>query len=152
VPLFVDVTIDHTSPGETKLCASVETNQQLKMPLENIKITAFLVPGVECCQPSPTGTWDAAQRQMIWRIPQLLSREKPVVCEAQFLGDSTGGSAKEDDVWCAVRQQPIQVKFSCEGVTISGIELEVQTSGAGKPVAKLTRRFQAGDYKVQWGE
>ena len=46
----------------------------------------------------------------------------------------------------------LQVKFSCEGVTISGIELEVQTSGAGKPVAKLTRRFQAGDYKVQWGE
>ena len=42
----------------------------------------------------------------------------------------------------------VQVQFACEGVTISGIELEVQTGTAGKPIAKLTRRFQAGDYKV----
>ena len=42
----------------------------------------------------------------------------------------------------------------CSGVTISGIELEVQlvpantTDGKVPPVAKLMRRFSAGEYRV----
>ena len=49
----------------------------------------------------------------------------------------------------AVREHPVLVQFGCEGVTISGIELEVQMGASGQPVAKLSRRFVAGDYKVR---
>jgi len=40
--------------------------------------------------------------------------------------------------------QPLSVQFGCEGVTITGIELEV----AGQPISKLIRRFDSGEYKV----
>ena len=44
--------------------------------------------------------------------------------------------------------QTLSVGFGCEGVTISGLEIEVQLGQAGSPIAQLQRRFAAGDYKV----
>ena len=48
---------------------------------------------------------------------------------------------------------PFNVSFGCDGVTISGIELEVQLVGGASgdrapPIAKLMRRFNAGEYRV----
>ena len=52
-----------------------------------------------------------------------------------------------DDLAAGALQQPLGVQFGCEGVTISGIELEVQCSGANR-IADLLRRFTTGVYRV----
>jgi hypothetical protein len=49
-------------------------------------------------------------------------------------------------VWNAA---PVKMEFQSEGVTISGIEVEIQASITDTPpIAKLLRRFAAGDYQV----
>ena len=51
----------------------------------------------------------------------------------------------------ALTSLPVSLMFACEGVTISGIELEVHhwdRRAAQQPISKLTRRFTAGDYQV----
>ena len=85
------------------------------------------------------GLWDDADRQLQWRMPQLLSRDKPVVCTARLSGG-------EGDLSNTFADQPLYVRFGCEGVTISGIELDLQREV--QPTMRLLRRFVSGKYKI----
>jgi len=145
--------------GNGHLRASVETNTMLKASLQNVSISVATPSGVTVAHDSvtPSGTWDAAAKRLQWRVSSELTRDRPVVCEAFVrlpAGDSevAGGGLRT-----ALASAPMAVQFSCEGVTISGIELEVQAAAVGsgsgsssptQPIAKLMRRFSAGDYQV----
>ncbi|KAL3919396.1 MAG: hypothetical protein SGPRY_005647 [Prymnesium sp.] len=134
VPVFVNASLELHSGG-AKLVAAAEANPQLKMPLQNVHLS---LPCTASCAPDARGTWDG--RTLGWRLPQLLSSDKVVACTSAVMGEELE----------TLRDQPVIIKFECEGVTISGIELEVQMGGSGHPVAKLNRRFVAGDYKVSF--
>ena len=45
--------------------------------------------------------------------------------------------------------QPVFLQFGCDGVTISGVELEIHSGSTGAAISKLVRNFKAGDYKVR---
>jgi len=142
VPIFVNASVEELSPTEGRVIAAAETNPQLKMPLQNVSIKMPSLPASVSCEPDFQGAWDSELRELQWSIPQLFSKDKPVVCTASFSCDDGAASS--------IRDEPVLVHFDCEGVTISGIELEAQMGEAGQPVAKLNRRFVAGDYKVSF--
>jgi len=48
----------------------------------------------------------------------------------------------------AVSRAPLQLSFSCVGVAISGIELEVQLGSGTSSISRLLRRFVSGEYFV----
>ena len=75
---------------------------------------------VEVCEPSPPGTWEGGRLQ--WRVAQLNSRDAVAECTAELTGAARG----EEPLAAALLSQPLRVQFGCEGVTISGLELEVQ--------------------------
>ena len=129
-----------TSATEGTLSAAIETNPQLKTPLKDVSVTLPMGDAVQTCQPDQSGSWDAAGHKLLWRLPQPLSRDKPATCSA-----CVGG---EEGFSTAATEKACQVSFGCDGVTISGIELEVQMGSAAQPVAKLNRRFVAGEYTV----
>lgn len=88
------------------------------------------------------GEWDAAERLARWRLSELLTlRGTPALCCAT-LRDVTQGAAD------AVSRAPLQLSFSCEGVAISGIELEVQLGSGSSSISRLLRRFVSGEYFV----
>ena len=151
IPLYVDATITPSKAaaeggeggegGGVSLSATVEANPQLKMPLTNVTVRAQ--PGEHASEvtPEPPGTWDDAEGRLQWQLPKVLSKDAPVACTAALVGDAELLAA-------SLGAQTLSVGFGCEGVTISGLELEVQLGQAGSPIARLQRRFAAGDYKV----
>lgn len=141
VPVFVDASVERCSATEATLHAAIETNPQLKMPLQNVVVTVTPGPAAKACVVSPPGAWESEHHRVQWTLPQLQSKEKPVLCSAKLSGD--------EDIASVASQQPVHVQFGCDGVTISGIELEVEMGSSGQPVARLSRRFVSGDYKVR---
>ena len=150
VPLYVsgDVVRIATDPdggeaGTLELVA--ETNPQLKASLMNVALSISPPPGVHVEGGSlvPAGSWEEAARKLRWTIPHELTRDVPSICSAAVSGGA---------LLATLGAQPVNVMFGCEGVTISGIEVDVQmaaTPGAAThPIAKLLRRFSAGDYQV----
>ena len=157
--------------GPAGLRAVVQTNSQLKSALQNVLVTVTPPDGYRIIHSEngdenqnarlkPEGsTWDAASRKLLWRVSKELVRETPVTCTAGLISDASssngngkdGSSSSEAELASAFQSVPFHVQFGCEGVTISGIELEVQLSGGGSgapPIAKLMRRFTAGEYRV----
>mmetsp|Transcript_46738 Transcript_46738/g.77372 ORF Transcript_46738/g.77372 Transcript_46738/m.77372 type:complete len:928 (+) Transcript_46738:63-2846(+) len=141
VPVFLDISLEHEDSTQVTMRATVETNPQLKTPLQDVVVSINPGSHAEDCAVVAPGTWESGERRLQWRLPHLLSRDKPFVCTAELTGS--------EDLASTVVAQPTSVQFKCEGVTISGIELEVQMDNAGtSPVAHLLRRFASGDYKV----
>ena len=158
--------------GPAGLRAVVQTNSQLKSTLQNVLVTVTPPDGYGIIHSEngdenqnallkPEGsTWDEASRKLLWRVSKELVRETPVTCTAGLLisdasssngNGKDGSSSSEAELAAAFQSVPFHVQFGCEGVTISGIELEVQLSGGGSgapPIAKLMRRFTAGEYRV----
>ena len=97
----------------------------------------------------PEGSsYDEASRKIKWTVASELRRNQPVTCRVgSAMAPETALSAGAlRGVWNAV---PVKMEFQSEGVTISGIEVEVQASSTDTPpIAKLLRRFAAGDYQV----
>ena len=122
---------------------------QLKTPLADVSISLAPPEGAAADEGSisPAGEWDAHTRLLSWPLPQLGSGDHAVRCAAELSGVG-GGEGEGGGGPC---KWPVHVKFFCEGVTISGIELEVQLGAEGQPVAQLHRRFSSGDYKVTNG-
>jgi len=139
IPLFVNATVAPAAGPAASLSAVVEANPQLKMPLQHVSIFARPGEHAEACDVAPPGTWEEGKLQ--WTLPRVLSsKDVPVPCSAQLTGS--------EELAAALGAQPLHVHFGCEGVTISGLELEVQVGARGSPIARLLRRFAAGDYKV----
>lgn len=90
-----------------------------------------------------TGQWDASKRCATWHLPNLLTpRGSPFRCSAVL------GNTHDAPVVAAAATSPLDVSFSCEGVTISGIELEVQLGPTSGSIDKLLRKFASGKYLV----
>lgn len=88
------------------------------------------------------GEWDPAARLAKWRFPELLTFSgEPALCCATLRDVAEGGAA-------AVSRAPLRMSFSCEGVAISGIELEVQLGSGTSSISRLLRRFVSGEYLV----
>jgi len=122
------------------LRAVVATNPQLKSTLTNVVLTTTPPDGigidVALHTPHPEGSsYDAAARKLTWRVSEELVRDTPVPCTATLCAD--GGAEAlppEEALPAAFQGVPFHVQFGCEGVTISGIELEVQlVGGAATP-------------------
>mmetsp|Transcript_5058 Transcript_5058/g.15397 ORF Transcript_5058/g.15397 Transcript_5058/m.15397 type:complete len:610 (-) Transcript_5058:263-2092(-) len=147
VPLFVDATATPKGIGDVDLDISVETNPQLKTPLVNVSI-AMPIPLeagdlYSCSEIQPAGQWDASKRCATWHLPNLLTpRGSPFRCSAVL------GNTHDAPVVAAAATSPLDVSFSCEGVTISGIELEVQLGPTSGSIDKLLRKFASGKYLV----
>ena len=96
----------------------------------------------------PEGSsYDEASRKIKWTVASELRRNQPVTCRVgSAMAPETALSAGAlRGVWNAV---PVKMEFQSEGVTISGIEVEIQASITDTPpIAKLLRRFAAGDYQ-----
>ena len=76
------------------------------------------------CEPSPPGTWDDGRLQ--WRVPQLNSRDAAAECTATLTGPVDRAARGAEPLAASLLGQPLRVQFGCEGVTISGLELEVK--------------------------
>ena len=88
------------------------------------------------------GVWDAATHELKWRVPQLRAlNSSPMLLTASLSGDETLAQA--------AATQPVCVQFGCDGVTISGVELDIHVGSTSSPISKLVRNFRAGDYKVR---
>jgi len=141
VPVFLELSSQAVGPSERVLRATIQPNPQLKTPLQNVLITVS--PSLQDTHRvvAEQGSWDVDTQLLQWRIAQVASGEHPTVRTAQLTGN--------EKIEILI---PSQLQFGCEGVTISGIELEVQTGAAGNPIARLVRRFASGDYKVSTPE
>ena len=164
VPLFVDLAVlfegeaveSGEADGGARLQAVVQTNPQLKSTLQNVTVSVTLPDAGLCiggegrAPPRPDGSaYDADARKLQWRVSKELVREMPITCSAALCGE--GGAELPSELVAAFASTPFQVHFGCDGVTISGIELEVQPAGGTSgtlPVGKLMRRFSAGEYRV----
>nr|ALD47963.1 TSET complex subunit TCUP [Emiliania huxleyi] len=143
VPVYVDAEAAEAAGG-VRVRAAVETNPQLKTPLQDVAVALRVQDeGARCCDKAvePAGGWDEAGSSVKWRIDEL-AREKPASCSALVAGG--GAPARE-----ACSRGTMQVQFGCEGVTITGIELEVQVGTTGSPVSRLLRRFTSGKYEAR---
>ena len=86
--------------------------------------------------------WDAATHELKWSVPQLRAlNSTPLLLTASLRGDEALAQA--------AAAQPVFVQFGCDGVTISGVELEIHVGSTRSPISKLVRNFRAGDYKVR---
>ncbi|EOD24073.1 hypothetical protein EMIHUDRAFT_207159 [Emiliania huxleyi CCMP1516] len=135
VPVYVDAEAAEAAGG-VRVRAAVETNPQLKTPLQDVAVALRVQDeGARCCDKAvePAGGWDEAGSSVKWRIDEL-AREKPASCSALVAGG--GAPARE-----ACSRGAMQVQFGCEGVTITGIELEVQVGTTGSPVAPAEPRL-----------
>ena len=157
VPLFVDVSVieDAVDAGSGELQAVVQANAQLKTPLHAVSLTVAPPPSIKVDGTRavlPEGSrYDASAGVVAWDVCKQLQRETPITCSAvvSTQPDAEGGDALER-LRGALMGVSFDVKFDCEGVTISGIELEVHAAVATmpSPIAKILRRFAAGEYKV----
>ena len=167
VPLFVDVTVDLDGspdvtdgaggePAAPRMRAVVQTNPQLKSTLQNVTVSmtppSTLAIDSARWAPQPDGSsYDPETRTLKWRVCKELVRDHPMTCLAPISGAGLDDSASAESLLVGT---PFHVQFGCDGVTISGIELEVQlvaghsVEGAVPPIAKLIRRFTAGEYRV----
>ena len=182
VPVFVDLSVIEDSPqggggggggGGGTLQAVVQTSPHLKSALQNVSVSVAALPAAVSLAAgaslAPEGSsWDAESRALKWRVSKELVREVPVTCTAPLVGVADGAEGGGTDgeamgvseLGSALSSVPFSVHFGCEGVTISGIELEVQlgtdaaasTDGSGgvgvAAIGKLMRRFTAGEYQV----
>ena len=133
---------------DAQVCA--EPSPQLKASLQSVSVSLTLPEGADVRSPSisPDGTYDASSRRLRLDLPGELTRDQPGRCVAAL-------RPADEALRSSLAALPCSVTFTCEGVTISGIEIEVQqaTAPAGsqppsQPVAKLIRKFTAGDYQV----
>jgi hypothetical protein len=152
VPAFVDAALSHGLPASptasTTLSICVEANPQLKAPLRDVALRLAAPPGLEVdagtISPGGGSYSGEPERALAWSLPHLGSGERSAPHSAQL--SAAGGAALGTDPTAA--ELPVQLQFGCDGVTISGLEIETQLGPAGQPVDRLLRRFSAGDYKV----
>ena len=122
----------------------IASDDPLCMP---VLTTASLLMDPASVEPEGS-SYDEASRKIKWTVASELRRNQPVTCRVgSAMAPETALSAGAlRGVWNAV---PVKMEFQSEGVTISGIEVEVQASSTDTPpIAKLLRRFAAGDYQV----
>ena len=122
----------------------IASDDPLCMP---VLTTASLLMDPASVEPEGS-SYDEASRKIKWTVATELRRNQPVTCRVgSAMAPETALSAGAlRGVWNAV---PVKMEFQSEGVTISGIEVEVQASSTDTPpIAKLLRRFAAGDYQV----
>ena len=143
--------LEAAEAGSSTLELAVETNSQLKAALRSVSMTMVAPPALAIDETSiePEGSsYDAASRKIKWTVAPELRRNQPVTCRVgSAAAPETALSAGAlRGVWNAA---PVKMEFQSEGVTISGIEVEIQASITDTPpIAKLLRRFAAGDYQV----
>ena len=162
VPLFMDVSVETSDAAEAdgdegpRLRAVVQTNPALKSTLVNVVVSANLPEAFRMREAPiwPDGSsFEAETRKLQWRVCKELIRDKPVTCSAPITPEAAAALRAADGLVPALAGVPFSVSFGCDGVTISGIELEVQLVGGASgdrapPIAKLMRRFNAGEYRV----
>ena len=188
VPVFVDVSVLPPPPGSDAarpdaeqrgiLQAVVQTSPQLKSSLQNVALSTRLPPGVSVGPEEallPVGScWHADAGELQWKLGPELVRDVPITCTASVVGEAGDeglgvgtGAGTPAALQGALSTVPFQLQFGCEGVTISGIELEVQlgvgasdgtpgsspaSARSAAPIGRLKRRFGAGEYKVLPGQ
>ena len=143
--------LEAAEAGSSTLELAVETNSQLKAALRSVSMTMVAPPALAIDETAiePEGSsYDAASRKIKWTVAPELRRNQPVTCRVgSAAAPETALSAGAlRGVWNAA---PVKMEFQSEGVTISGIEVEIQASITDTPpIAKLLRRFAAGDDQV----
>ncbi len=138
VPIYADAVVTSADAEGATIEATVHTNEQLKTPLQNVALSTTISTGARECAMTPGGKWDETEGQLQWRMPHLAPNQ-PLVCTARLSGG-------EGDLSQTAVDQPLFARFGCEGVTISGIELDLPPEI--EPNMRLLRRFVSGKYKI----
>ncbi|XP_022250511.1 F-BAR domain only protein 2-like [Limulus polyphemus] len=105
-------------------------------PVSNITVIVPVDGGVNDMQSKPSGTWNAENQRVIWRIPELSHRSEGAgigSLRARFdlsTGPSTPGT--------------LIAQFSCQGTSLSGADFELACTGYRLSLVK--KQVMAGKY------
>uniref|UniRef100_A0A8C4QC51 FCH and mu domain containing endocytic adaptor 2 n=1 Tax=Eptatretus burgeri TaxID=7764 RepID=A0A8C4QC51_EPTBU len=104
--------------------------------LSNVQVAIPVDGGVSSMQAVPNGLWNAEQKRALWKITEISEKSENAGCgsiQAQFA--LTSGPS------CPAT---LAVQFTCDGCSLSGVELELL--GSGYRLSLLKKRMTTGKY------
>uniref|UniRef100_UPI0035901D44 F-BAR domain only protein 2 isoform X6 n=1 Tax=Myxine glutinosa TaxID=7769 RepID=UPI0035901D44 len=104
--------------------------------LSNVQVAIPVDGGVSSMQAVPNGLWNAEQKRALWKISEISEKSENAGCgsiQAQFA--LTSGPS------CPAT---LAVQFTCDGCSLSGLELELL--GSGYRLSLLKKRMTTGKY------
>ncbi|XP_073909608.1 F-BAR domain only protein 1-like isoform X2 [Castor canadensis] len=125
-PTLTQVSVDYSYRAGATAVATPLTNVQILLPIGGPVTNVRL---------QPAATWNLEEKRFTWKLPD--------VSEA---GGSGHLSASWEPLSGPSAPSPVAAQFTSEGVTLSGVDLELV--GSGYRMSLVKRRFATGMYLV----
>jgi hypothetical protein len=120
------------------IAANLPPSPGPRPPLTQMNVCVPVNGGVRNTLSRPSGNWLADKQQIVWKVGDVApgDTETPTSIHAKF--DVTSGPSLP---------QPAEVKFVCDGTTLSGVDLDLR--GPDYRVSLLKRKFSSGKYAAE---
>jgi hypothetical protein len=107
-------------------------------PLTQVSVCVPVNGGVRNTLSRPSGSWLADKQQIVWKIGEVAPGDGETQTSIHAKFDVSEGPSLP---------QPAEVRFLCDGSTVSGVDLEL--IGTEYRVSLLKRKFSSGKYSAE---